>query len=277
MSPRARRVATLATGLAVGGGLVLGGCSAGTNGPATPAGTASAASASATPASPAASVPSVRVGAAGTPAVFPATRPQASTPLVAPVPGAARGRSVAVIGDSLTYQRGAGEKALRAELAKAGFAPGRSCWSGADGRTITGGIPGGAPDAVTEAKRCRATIGEPDVWVVALVTNDLDETPAQLTARMQQLLATIGDGHRVVWVNAGRHDTTQGVALAANDTVAKVVAGRPHTVLADWYGYVAGHADNPAWWVADGTHMTPAGYAVRNAFVAAAAQAALTT
>ena len=226
----------------------------------------SATSVPATSAAPSTAAPSA--GASGSRRVT----AQASVPTT---PARPRTGSVIIIGDSLTNQSENGQKDVTASLVKAGWAQNKICFSGVDGRTIVSTIPGGAPDSVAEANRCRKQVGEPEVWIVALVTNDLDSSPARLTADMGKLLGTNGAKGNVVWVNAGRRDTAElGTKLDANDTVAKVVAARPHTRLADWYAFLQTQPDQAAWWVPDGTHMTRQGYAVRNGFIAAQAQLA---
>lgn len=236
--------------------LALGACSSSSSSASsTPA--TSGASSSATPAAGASSASGGRLVTA-----------QGTTPTAGTQSG-----SVAIIGDSLTYQSGNGQKAMTAELVKAGWDAKKICWSGSDGRTVVGTLPGGAPDSVAEVARCRKQVGEPSLWIIALVTNNLDEKPAALSADMDKLLTAIGPDAKVLWVDAGRRDTAEsGVKLAANDTVKKVVAARPHTWLADWYSFLTTQKDQAGWWVDDGTHMTVKGYAVRNAFIAAQAQ-----
>lgn len=186
--------------------------------------------------------------------------------------------SVAIIGDSLTYQNGNGQTDVTASLEKQGWPAKGICWSGVDGRTIVDSLPGGAPSAQQVVKQCRKQLGgEPQLWVIALISNNLGDTPAQVRKDMSTLLSVLGPQAHILWVNAGRSDLTTQNILTLNPVVASTLKGRAHTTIADWFGYLKAHPDQKGWWQADGTHMTRAGYAHRNTFVAEQARAALSS
>lgn len=183
----------------------------------------------------------------------------------APVPDSG---SVAVIGDSLTYQDGQGGRMVVQSLVDAGWKRDQICYSGSPGRTIVGTLPGGAPSATDEVARCRKEVGEPSLWIIALVTNDLGKDNTEITKDMNTLLNAIGTGPKVLWVGAGRKDKTTPAVLQANPAVRRAVEARPASRYVDWLSYLSSHPRQEGWWQPDGTHMTLKGYAARNTFIA---------
>lgn len=84
-----------------------------------------------------------------------------------------------------------------------------------------------------------ATVEEPpDVWVIALGTNDVGgaATPDEFAADMRELLARLPAGAPVVWVDVWIRDMPDQV-VAANAVIRDVIAGHGDGdgVIADWY------------------------------------------
>lgn len=190
-------------------------------------------------------------------AVYPADLP-------APPNGVFTGQKVAIIGDSLTNQSGAGSVNVPASLVNAGWPSGGVWFYGVDGKTINTPDAGGYT-TVQNIQQCLTNFGTPDVWIFTLGGNSVGAPDR--ADQIQAVLDAVGSEAKVLW-------TTMGTANAANDssilslnTLIKQICGdRPHTYVGDWFAYCFTHVQDN-WW-SDGVHMTTGGYAVRNAFVA---------
>jgi len=108
-------------------------------------------------------------------------------------------------------------------------------------------------------EQVRESTADPATWVVELGTNDVTEVGNNATAiraLIEKMLAAIGPGHRIVWVNIHR-----GNQLAASATFNRVLdeiaRERTDLVVADW----ATIATMPGYLLSDGIHLTTAGQA----------------
>lgn len=99
----------------------------------------------------------------------------------------------------------------------------------------------------------------PDLWVIALGTNDVgaQQAPQTIRGHMRAVLNLIPDGVPVVWVDLwirDRHDQI----VDANDVIDSVISARPGSAVVDWYS----HGDDKSVITADGVHLTAAGQRV---------------
>lgn len=179
---------------------------------------------------------------------------------------------VALIGDSLSDQEGQGETNVVASLQAVGWPRAGISFYAWPGKEIADSDPGGHT-TVWNIQQVRSTIGEPDLWISPLCTNSAGNLSQKIAADLQVVFAELGPSARVVWVNGGTSYAAHPDILNCNVLIADAVAARPNTVLADWYGYINSIDQTDIW--TDGTHMTPAGYELRNAFVAEAAVTAV--
>lgn len=188
----------------------------------------------------------------------PAHLPQASLPPVDAVdvdlPVAA-----AVVGDSLTESASVQIGAYLDEL-------------GVDTITIDGAMNrrmthGDRPDPGVDIVERIAEAAQPDVWVIALGTNDVgaEVSPDQYASDIGRLLAAIPDGAPVVWVDVWIRDRQQQV-VAANQVLRDTLGERPRTIVADWFS----HGDDTGLVAGDGVHLTDDGKYVFAATIASA-------
>ena len=184
--------------------------------------------------------------------------------------GGFHGHTVAIIGDSLTYQDAAGQGAVSAAFETAGWPSGATWFYGVVGKAIND------PDTnntttVQNIAQARAAIGEPDVWVIPLGTNDALNfaSTAKINADIQTVLTALGPNAKVAWVNtAGDPDDNFSTLNSdVNDAIVSAMSGRPHSLLVDWSSYIL-PMSQPSYWL-DRVHMTSSGYAIRNQYIAA--------
>ncbi|GAB2456412.1 hypothetical protein [Xylanimonas ulmi] len=196
---------------------------------------------------------------------------------------ASAGQRVAVIGDSLIAQNDDGKAHSADALRAAGWPVSGDddyYWYGCSGKGFNSPDPC-RTTTVQNIREARAQLGaEPDVWVIALGSNDNNDggVPAW-EAQVQPVLAELGPDAVLVWVN---QSTQWRTGDAVNEYLATTLASRPNTVHADWYDYTFTHDahgavvewdsataiinDDSLW--RDGSHMTDAGYLLRNAYIA---------
>jgi lysophospholipase L1-like esterase len=174
-----------------------------------------------------------------------------TTTTSAPVP---LGTKVGIVGDSLT-------EGVRTRLpplaARYGFDLKIDALSGRD---VEAGLT-----PLTKLKPGR------DLVVVALGTNDARAslTVEAAQARIEQMLAVVGDKTPVLWVNIYRSDTKDASAAARRFDLAldAEAASRPQLTVLDWSSYIEGRKELLG---ADGIHLTAAGYDERAAWLARA-------
>lgn len=181
---------------------------------------------------------------------------------------------VALIGDSLSDQEGQGEVNVVSSLHAVGWPNLGISFYAWPGKEIADSDPGGHT-TVWNIQQVRASFGEPDVWIFPLGTNSAGDTSQKIAADLQTVFSELGPDARVLWVNCGISYAEHPGILNCNALIADAVNSRPKTGLADWYVYVNSIDQSGIW--TDGTHMTPAGYALRNEFIAQASISVLTT
>jgi lysophospholipase L1-like esterase len=167
--------------------------------------------------------------------------------------------SVAVVGDSLTLSA---VEELRPALTRLGLDV--IAIDGVEDRRMvsrTSTVSSGS-DAISVILENDS----PDLWVIALGTNDVGAQQATQTIRghMTAVLDLIPDGVPVVWVDLwirDRHDQIVDV----NDVIDSVIAARPGSAVVDWYS----HGDDKSVITADGVHLTAAGQRVFAGSIAA--------
>ena len=115
----------------------------------------------------------------------------------------------------------------------------------------------------------RETSGEPDVWVVALGTNDAGIISKDKQADLiRQMMDHIGSGHSVMWVNVYLPGTRTRQA-AWNSALTEVAAERAAEMsVFDW----ASLAQNQRWMANDLIHCTGKGYEHRATAIAQASR-----
>lgn len=179
------------------------------------------------------------------------------------------GTKIAIIGDSLTYQDAGGQGAVSAAFEAAGWPQGATWFYGVVGKAINDADSTGKT-TVQNIATARSAIGEPDVWVIALGTNDALNfaSDTKIKADIQTVLTALGPNAKVLWVNTAGNpgDNFSTLNATVNADIASAVSARPHTLLADWSGYIL-PISQPNYWV-DRVHMSDTGYALRNQFVA---------
>lgn len=154
--------------------------------------------------------------------------------------------SVVVIGDSLTESA---EQQITAELEALGLdvvVDGASSRRLIDDRGVEPGVA---------AVRNALTFRSPDVFVVALGTNDVGEKPPEeIMADVAQIVSLLPADAPLVWVDTWVH-AEQRASHYANLAIRQALAGRPSTTVVDWWthgydeGVIAG----------DGIHLQEAG------------------
>ena len=172
---------------------------------------------------------------------------------------AASAETVAMIGDSITF--------LSTELLRAGLAG-----TGLDvlvidaqiGRRIAVGSDG-QPYPGTDIVEFIANSNPPDVWVIALGTNDIGQYPdaAEFGAQVQALLGLIPSAAPLVWVDTWKGSRLEETRLV-NETLHALLDGRDDAIVVDW----ASHADDVGIVSSDGVHPTEGGTAVFSQVVA---------
>ena len=167
--------------------------------------------------------------------------------------------TVAMIGDSITFMS---TDPLRAALTGIGLDV--RAIDAQIGRRITVG-EGGRPYPGTDIVEFIANSDPPDVWVIALGTNDIGQYPdaEAFGTQVQTLLDLIPDDAPLVWV-----DTWDGARLdqtrLVNDTLRALVGERDNAMVVDWFS----HGDDEGVITNDQVHPTPAGTLVFGQVVA---------
>jgi lysophospholipase L1-like esterase len=150
------------------------------------------------------------------------------------------GRSVYVVGDSITYLS---EAAISADLSKAGFQPDISA---------TPGVKIGQSLANITA----LAQNQPWAWIIELGTNDAG---AQDTVWPEQFLAewsAVSPARCVIYVTVSPRVGV--VAQQIDAAMQKLAQAHSNVHLLDWGNL---EYQNPAWVSGDGIHPTPAGQA----------------
>lgn len=173
--------------------------------------------------------------------------------------------SMAMVGDSIT----AGSKdSILYTLAAHGFTEMEI--DGVTSRRIEEGDGNGSPQsgiAALYTMLADPTI-VPDVWVIALGTNDVGAyTDAEEYRRLiDTVLEMIPDGVPLVWVNTYRWDRRD-ESIQFNDLLVEELAKRPKSVVASWHDQASRNAETKVL-RDDGVHPNEHGRVVFAALVA---------
>jgi lysophospholipase L1-like esterase len=174
-------------------------------------------------------------------------------------------RSVAVIGDSLTL----GTLRYQADAFSAVGWP-QATIDAHGSRGVRTKNKTDRYTGLTAVDAIRTESGEPDVWVIALGTNDSGIYPnEQHPAIVRMMMDHLGAGHRVLWANIYRPDAKARQA-SWNNALATVAAERPDELFVFDWALLA--AENKRWLAKDGVHCTAKGYEHRATAIAAAAR-----
>jgi len=179
---------------------------------------------------------------------------------------------VAIIGDSLTYQGGAGEARITDLIREKGHGGGGIYFWGVGGKRLTVNDSAGA-STLENIAAAQAQLGHVDTWVIALGTNDRNSTSAVVRASVNEILTALGDDH-FVWVGLGFYDRDNAHADRLNAILGNAIAATPNGTLADWDTFVHQpyRARMTGLWTYphDNIHMTQKGYRIRSRFYARA-------
>jgi lysophospholipase L1-like esterase len=190
---------------------------------------------------------------------------------VHPSQSRAEGRTLLVLGDSLTYGTaypGFGnvvpqlealgtfdEVKIDAEFARNISGPARTSRNG-----------------VKTYKQLLKNGLRPNAVIVALGSNDIQQSakPAFFEAEIRELLAEIGD-IPVVWINILRTDVSYYPQRSAmfNRVLLRIAPEYPRLSVVDWASMLAAH---PKWFAFDKLHLQPRGYRFRATVYVEAAQ-----
>jgi lysophospholipase L1-like esterase len=174
--------------------------------------------------------------------------------------------SMAMVGDSITA---ASEDAIRYTLAANGFTT-----MDIDGvvsrRILEGDGSNGTP--LNGVATLYGMLGDPeitpDVWVVALGTNDVGQytDPAEYRRLIDTVLQMIPVDMPLVWVDTYRWDHRD-ASIEFNQILVEELAGRPHSVVASWHDQASRNAETRVL-RDDGVHPNEHGTVVFSALVA---------
>lgn len=156
--------------------------------------------------------------------------------------------SVAVVGDSLTES--AAEE-IETTLTQNGVEV--VALDGLSNRRMVR-VAGDVGPGTEAVENILATVDEPpDVWVIALGTNDVGgaATPDEFAADMRELLGRLPAGAPVVWVDVWIRDMPDQV-VAANAVIREVIADHREGAVADWYS----RGGEGSAITSDGVHLT---------------------
>lgn len=175
--------------------------------------------------------------------------------VVAPVvtlvqPPFERTLSVAVVGDSLTRSA---EDEILDTLTIDGFDV--LTVDGLESRRMTRG--GSSLPPGTDAIENIQEVAAPDLWVIALGTNDVASTGSadEFRSEMRELLALIPRDAPVVWVDLWIRDRQSAISEANASIRDELRTWRGGAAVVDWYS----HGDDDGIITADGVHLTGAG------------------
>lgn len=188
-----------------------------------------------------------------------------------PTVGRADGRTLLVLGDSLTY--GTAYKSfgnVTPQLAALGTFD-RVEVDGVFARNISGPART-SRNGVKTYKQWLEKGLRPSAVIVALGSNDIQQSakPAFHEAQIRELLAVIGD-IPVVWINILRTDQSYYPQRSAmfNRVLMRIAPEYPNLSVVDWASMLAAH---PKWFAYDKLHLRPGGYKVRATVYVQAAQ-----
>ncbi len=169
--------------------------------------------------------------------------------------------TVAVVGDSLT-------RSAENEIVAALTADGLDVLvvDAIESRRMTHG--GSAVPPGTEAIENIQAVVEPDLWVIALGTNDVASLGSAdgFRAEMQSVLTLLPVDAPVVWVDLWIRDRTAPIGEANRLIRDELRAWRGGAAVVDWYS----HGDDDGIITGDGVHLTESGRQLFAASISAA-------
>ena len=177
--------------------------------------------------------------------------------------------TVAVIGDSLTDQRGAGRARIEYALQNRGHGGGGIFFWGVGGKHLL------APDSLgtttlQNIRAARAELGHVDTWVIALGTTERFSTRAEVRVGVRRIVRALGTD-RFVWIGAGFYDANSALSRRINAVLVNNIAAAPNGTYADWNRYIHApvRASEDLWvFPQDRLHMTEKGYLLRARYYA---------
>jgi hypothetical protein len=181
----------------------------------------------------------------------------------------ALGNTVAVIGDSLTDQRGAGQARIEDALRSRGHGSDGIYFWGEGGKELS------APDSrgmttPQNIRAARALLGHVDTFVIALGTTERFSSRTEIRHGMSRVVYALG-ADDFVWIGTGFHDGDSANSRKVNRILEAKIAASPHGRYADWNDFI--HApvrDSRDLWIfpRDRLHMTEKGYLIRARYYA---------
>ncbi len=198
---------------------------------------------------------------------------------------------LALIGDSLTASAngtsGSRESATRTVLQSTGLQNGNIFWYGRNNKGMTA-ADGNGKTVFANLTDAKTALGSVNIWVIALGTNNtVDGSPALSTTDFGNAMRAILDAiytspgvtERVLWVNTAFYNPSSPRSTNYNPVITSVIAEYPHAQVVDWYNRVHTPRDDADWASpggGDDVHLTTAGYAKRDQFIANRVAALLT-
>lgn len=176
---------------------------------------------------------------------------------------------IAVIGDSLTDQRGAGQTRITDALHNRGHGYGGIYFWGVGGKRLVDPDSEGTT-TLQNIRAARTELGHVDTWIIALGTNDRFSAKAEIRAGVDKILAALGSD-RFVWIGLGFHDGDSRYSKRVNAILQNAIAAEPNGRYADWNSYIHDPSrDAVDLWTYphDNLHMTEKGYRIRSRFYA---------
>jgi lysophospholipase L1-like esterase len=190
---------------------------------------------------------------------------------VHPSPTHAEGRTLLVLGDSLTYgtaYKGFGN--VKPQLIALGTFD-QVIIDGVPARNISGPARTSRNGVKTYKKLLKDGV-RPSAVIVALGSNDIQQSgkPAFHEAQIRELLAVIGD-IPVVWINILRTDISYYPQRSAmfNRVLLRIAPEYPNLTVVDWASMLSA---NPTWFAFDKLHLLAHGYRERATVYVQAAQ-----
>jgi hypothetical protein len=177
--------------------------------------------------------------------------------------------TVAVIGDSLTDQRDAGQARIEYALQNRGHGGRGIFFWGVGGKSLL------APDSLgtttlQNIRAARAELGHVDTWVIALGTTERFSTRAEVRLGVRRVVSALGTD-RFVWIGTGFYQADSQLSRRINAILVNNIAAAPNGRYANWNRYI----HNPVrssedLWVfpQDRLHMTEKGYLLRARYYA---------
>lgn len=177
--------------------------------------------------------------------------------------------TVAVIGDSLTYQRDAGQARIEQTLQNRGHGGGGVYFWGVGGKRLL------TPDSLgtttlQNIEAARAELGHVDTWLIALGTNDRLSSTSEIRGAVDQIINALGPD-RFVWIGVGLYDRDSVYSRRVNVVLKDAIATEPNGVYANWNNYIHDpvRAAEDLWvFPKDRVHMTEKGYLIRSSYYA---------